>query len=98
MRHYGLFVNGGWAPAGEEPVLQAANPYTGKAGSETRDAQESEVGDAVAAAVAAQPGCAAKSGASRALGKRFRARTARGWNPGIHHHPKCDDQLSKRSA
>lgn len=67
MKHYGLFVNGDWTAAGQGPVLDAINPFTGEAWAGFREAQDHEVDEAVAAAVAAQPGWSATNGVTRAL-------------------------------
>lgn len=66
MRQYGLYVNGGWTPAGQGPVFDAINPYTVTPWAQLREASAAEVDDAVAAAVAAQPAWAATNGATRA--------------------------------
>lgn len=66
VKRYGLFVNGSWTEPGQGACFDAVNPYTGKVWAELRAAKGSEVDDAVAAAVTAQPGWATTNGATRA--------------------------------
>ena len=66
VRHYGLFINGDWTPAGQGAAFDAINPFTGDAWAQLRDADSAEVDAAVEAALAAQPQWAATNGATRA--------------------------------
>tara|TARA_R110002020_G_scaffold26514_20_gene86003 strand:+ start:4860 stop:6332 length:1473 start_codon:yes stop_codon:yes gene_type:complete len=66
MQDYGLFIDGTFTGQGAGPVFTSLNPYTGMPWAQLREAQASDVDDAVAAAKRAQIGWWKQNGAARA--------------------------------